>query len=125
MLELLLAIEEHTGYLKLGGEAGVHEWLRKNVEFDSDIISRTVAFLEKWTIEKVSLAQLSVAVTGKNRRGPLVGQDIDETVPDVEKSLEENKYLIAIDNLDEGWANRKFANIPGWSYTCRKRALTS
>jgi len=109
MLELLLAIEDSTGKLKLGGEAGVHDWLRKNVEFDADIISRTVAFLEKWTVEKVSLAQLSVAITGASRRGPLVGQDIDQAVPDVEKSLEQKKYLIAIDNLDEGWINKEDA----------------
>jgi hypothetical protein len=109
MLELLQAIEDQTGCLKLGGEAGVHDWLRKHVEFDADIISRTVAFLEKWTVEKVSLAQLSVAVTGSHRRGPLVGQDIDETVPDVEKSLEKTKYVIAIDNLDEGWVNKEDA----------------
>lgn len=109
MLELLLVIEDITGCLKLGGEAGVHDWLRKHVEFDADIISRTVAFLEKWTIEKVSLAQLSVAVTGDHRRGPLVGQDIDQTIPDLEKSLEKAKYVIAIDNLDEGWVNKEDA----------------
>lgn len=109
MLELLLSIEDTTGSFKIGGEAGVHTWLRKHVEFDADIISRTVAFLEKWTIEKVSLAQLSVALTGTNRRGPLVGQDIDQVVPEVEKSLAKTRYIIAIDNLDEGWVNKEDA----------------
>lgn len=109
MLELLMAIEDRSGLFKLGGEAGVHEWLRKHVEFDADIITRTVAFLEKWTVEKVSLSELSVAVTGTKKRGPLVGQDIDETIPEVEKALNINRFIIAIDNLDEGWMNKEDA----------------
>jgi energy-coupling factor transporter ATP-binding protein EcfA2 len=109
MLELLLAIENRIGSLKLGGEAGVHAWLRKNVEFDADIVSRTVAFLEKWTIDKVSLAQLSATLSSSSRRGPLVGQEIDATIPDIKKSLFNKKYIIAIDNLDEGWVNKEDA----------------
>lgn len=109
MLELLISIENETGNFKIGGEAGVHEWLRKNVELDADIISRTVAFLEKWTVDKIALSQLSASIAGNNRRGPLVGQQIDQTVSDVKKSLQQKKYVIAIDNLDEGWTNKEEA----------------
>lgn len=105
MLELLLAIEDRTGCFKLGNESGVHNWLRKHVEFDADIVSRTIAFLESWKIEGISLADLSLAISKNNRRSPLIGQDIDQTVPDVERVLKETKYMIAIDNLDEGWVN--------------------
>ena len=109
MLELLLSIENTTGQFKFGGEAGVHEWLRKNVEFDADIISRTVAFLEKWTIDKVSITQLSAALSSNGRRKELVGHEIDQTIPNVKQSLKNRKYIIAIDNLDEGWSNKEDA----------------
>lgn len=109
MLELLLAIEDRSGRLKIGGEAGVHDWLRKHIEFDADIISRTVAFLEKWTIDKVSLAQLSATLSSSGRRGNLVGQEIDAVIPDLKKSLSRKKHIIAIDNLDEGWVNKEEA----------------
>ena len=109
MLELLLAIEENAGLLKIGGEAGVHNWLRKNVEFDADIISRTVAFLEKWTIDKVSLGQVSATCLGSTRKRPLVGNEIDGTVKDIKRHLSQRRYIIAIDNLDEGWTNKEEA----------------
>ena len=109
MLELLLAIENNSGPLKFGGEAGVHDWLRKNVEFDSDIISKTVAFLEKWTLNKVSLSELSIELTGGKKRGPLVGQEIDQTFTDIQNALHKKKYILIIDNLDEGWVNKNEA----------------
>lgn len=109
MLELLLSIENTTGQFKFGGEAGVHEWLRKHVEFDADIISRTVAFLEKWTVDKVSIAQLSATLSNDQRRKQLVGHEIDQTIPNVEQSLKNKKYILAIDNLDEGWSNKEDA----------------
>jgi len=107
MIELLLAIEDTSGKLKIGGEAGVHEWLRKNVELNSDIITRTVAFLEKWTIEKVSLSQLSAQLGMKSKRGPLIGHDIDEILPEIDKVLNTKKFILAIDNLDEGWLDKE------------------
>ncbi|NMD00583.1 MAG: hypothetical protein GYA62_12815 [Bacteroidales bacterium] len=107
MIDLLLSIENTTDNLKMGSEASVHNWLKKHVELDSDIITRTVAFLEKWMIEKVALSQLSLEIKTGNKRGPIVGHDIDETIPQVEKILKTQKFTIAIDNLDEGWINKE------------------
>jgi energy-coupling factor transporter ATP-binding protein EcfA2 len=105
LLELLLSIENRFGALKIGAEANIHSWLRKNVVFNTDIISRTVAFLEQWTVNKVSFGQLAAAVSQVDLREPLVGQDIETTIPDIRSILNKHRFLITIDNLDEGWVN--------------------
>ncbi len=125
LLELLLSIEKNGKMLKIGADANIHDWLRKNIAFDTDIISRTIAFLEKWTIEKVTLSQLSATVKESDTRQPLVGQDIETTLPSIQSALNSRRYIIAIDNLDEGWLNNEDARAYLAGLVLASRELSS
>lgn len=107
LLEALLAIEKDGPVFKVGNAAGVHDWLSKNVDFDTDIISRTIAFLNSWRTGNVKVSALGVEIdrNKKTIKHDLIGHDIERTLPNLESILRKKKMILAIDNLDEGWSD--------------------